>query len=224
MTFQRAGARGTSYRNKINPVILHIAYEGAVDEKEYFAGLSCKIPKKFSNYIKLIPVEKSNTDSAPMKVLDDLVDHISKNKVRLNDGINKAFIVIDKDHHFTGAHNRDASLCIQLCRQKGVEIICSTPSFELWLLCHYLNIHEMDDEFKNKAFLNKDDFLKRHFAACRNGAHVHEIIAKTSIAFANALALEQLSTNVDSIPPDCLQTNMTKLFHEFIENGIPLPV
>lgn len=223
MTFNRAGVRGSAYRKKLNPVIVYIAYEGFVDEDEYFKALSVRIPKQFSKYMELIPVEKSSTDSDPLKVCYDLSDFLSKNKIKLNNDLNRGFIVIDKDHHFSGSHQRNLSECVALCSQKGINIICSNPSFDLWLLCHYTNVFGADDGYKGRVLENRGQFLKSELSRVRNGEDIHRLISRSAVAVQNSRQLMHASNNVGIILPDGLQTNVVKIFDIFEECGIPLP-
>jgi len=223
MTFKRAGVRGSTYRKKLNPVVVYIAYEGVVDEDEYFKALSVRIPKQFSKYMELIPVEKSSTDSDPLKVCQDLSDFLVKNKIKLNNDFNRGFIVIDKDHHFSGTHQRNLAECVATCSQKGINIICSNPCFDLWLLCHYINVFGADDNYKERALENRGQFLKGELGRAKNGENIHQLISKTSIAIHNSKLLHRESDNVGGILPDGLQTNVTHIFDIFEECGIPLP-
>ncbi|EMF8869102.1 hypothetical protein V4T69_003262 [Vibrio vulnificus] len=65
MLLKRSSGRGSTYAQKIDPITLHIAYEGKQDEKEYFDAFSISLKKRYRKMVKLVPVPKSSTRSTP---------------------------------------------------------------------------------------------------------------------------------------------------------------
>ncbi|MEO9946486.1 RloB family protein [Paraglaciecola sp.] len=223
MTFKKSGSR---YANKIDPVTIYIAYEGAVDEKKYFEALKLSIPKRFDKLVSLIPVEKSTTNSAPTKVLEDLDNFLDSNQIKLNKN-NKGFIVIDKDRWDEGTHKKGLKDTITKCKQKGVTLLCSTPSFDLWLLCHFVDISVEPNEFKDKAKSNlrktksSKTFLKSELSKLSK-IDMKALISKTSIAINNAEKLNHPISSNGNLIPDQLFTNVFFIHKELAKNKIPI--
>ena len=85
MTFSRSKPRGCKYQQKqIDPVNIHIAFEGAEDEAEYFNALKHAIPKQFAQLLELVVVNKSSTASAPVKVYEDIAAHLNTTIIKRN--------------------------------------------------------------------------------------------------------------------------------------------
>ncbi len=226
MAFKRSTAKGSKYQQKIDAVTLHIAYEGAVDEAEYFAQLSKSIPRQFQALLRLIPVKKSSTASAPSKVYDDLCLHLEAHRVKLNAGSDLAFMVIDRDHHFTGNHQQSTRTAVNACKQRNIDVICSTPSFDLWLLCHYVDISQCSDDYKATALANKkvsadNTFLKLEVSKVRNGESIKALLKHTAQALHNESLLRQ-NTPDNIMPPTSLQANIGKIIHIMSDHGLPI--
>jgi len=220
VSFKRSGSR---YSQKIVPIRLLIAYEGFVDEKEYFHAIKNFIPKRFDSLIQLIPVDKTSTASSPSAVVNDLSAYLKKENIKVNSD-NLGFIVIDRDHWSKGTHQRALSTVIQECRQKNIDIICSVPSFDLWLLCHYLDISCEDDTYKINALNNgktsrNSTFLKSELAKNRNGESYDELISKTEFAIKNASKLND-QVNTELIFPNGLYTSVYKIIEILNKNNI----
>ena len=129
MAFKRSKPKGSKYQQKIDAVTLHVAYEGAQDEADYFEQLAKSIPKRYLSLLKLVPVKKSSTASAPSKVYDDLCAHLQSNNINLNASNDIAFMVIDRDHHFSGTHQNETRPTVKACKQRNIQVLCSTPNW-----------------------------------------------------------------------------------------------
>ena len=223
MAFQRSGSRiGSRYQSKkIDPVTLYIAYEGAYDEAEYFDSLAKKIPKQFSHLLVVVPVLKSTTASAPSKVYNDLDKYLTFKSIKLGNA-HKAFLVIDTDHHFTGTHVRSTKQVMRDCKDKNIDVLCSNPSFELWLLCHYIDVSEKDQNYLNDVIANRNGFMKRELGHYRNGEEFDSIIKRTRTAIDRENNLKDKSESPDSLPPRGVVSNVGKLFTLIESHGIKL--
>lgn len=226
--FQRSSSRGSKYKNKIDLIYVHIAYEGKEDEKAYFEALEEKIGKRFAHLVTLIPVPKSSTQSSPEKVTNDLVSHLAKNRVNLKKATNHyGFIVIDKDHFFDNTHSKKTWAAIALCTQKGIEVICSNPCFEVWLLCHYVDVSSESEEFRASALKNSKvnatkTFLKKEFSNARGTDTIDVTLKHTANAYNNEEKLKKLSSNAEALPPVALHSNVGKIIKLLDDNGITL--
>jgi hypothetical protein len=226
MAFERSKPRGSKYNKKIVTVTLHVAYEGAQDEAEYFEQLSQSIPKRFHSFLRLIPVKKSSTDSAPSKVFDDLCAHLKTHKVNLKSGQHIAFMVIDRDHHFKDNHQRETRPAVKACKQRNIQVLCSTPAFDLWILCHYVNVAEQDQAFKQKALANKkvstgNTFLKGEVSKVKAGETTKAMLKRTAVALVNEEKLRGNDTE-EAMPPAQLQSNVGKILNVMTDHGVPI--
>ena len=219
MTFKRSGSR---YQDKsIDPVTLYIAYEGAEDEAKYFSALSIKVPKRFKHLLVVVPVGKSTTAGAPCIVYDDLDQYLLTKNIKL-DSSHKALLVIDTDHHFTGTHARKTMQVIKNCKGRHIDILCSNPAFDLWVLCHYIDVSTEDEAFLKKVLRNKNDFVKKQVRSHRRGEDFSSIISRTKLAMTRENNLRVKSTSPSAIPPVDIVSNVGKLFTLIEERGIKL--
>ncbi len=226
MTFERSKPRGSRYQQKIDAVTLHVAYEGAQDEAEYFTELAQSIPKQFHSLLRLIPVIKSSTASAPSKVFDDLCTHLDTHKVNLKSGQHIAFMVIDRDHHFSGNHQKETRPAVKACKQRNIQVLCSTPAFDLWILCHYINVAEQNEGFKQKALANKkvstgNTFLKSEVSKAKAGETTKAMLKRTVTALVNEKNLRGNDTE-EAMPPAQLQSNVGKIINIMTDHGVPI--
>ncbi|EHK9183699.1 RloB family protein [Vibrio vulnificus] len=229
MLLKRSSGRGSTYAQKIDPITLHIAYEGKQDEKEYFDAFSISLKKRYRKMVKLVPVPKSSTRSTPEVVKNDLVQHLKRNKINLlKTKSHLGFIVIDKDHFFDNQHQASTWQAIGECSQRGISVICSNPCFEVWLLCHYLDISQQSDEFKRKAIANRKanknskTFLKAQVAKYRNNETIDKLISRIPTAYHNEILLKQQARKPDNLPPDELVSNIGLIVKIMLDNGVPL--
>jgi hypothetical protein len=218
MAFNVSKPRGSRYQKKINPIKVLIAYEGASDERKYFEKVEILIPKQFVSNFKIIPVDKANTNSSPRHVLADLKNHpvFSKNNIRKN--LDYAYIVIDRDHHFSDTHSRESSTVLAECRQLSVNVICTTPAFDLWLLLHHIDISTKNDEYRLKALENKKisrknskTFLKNELLSISFSLDDTSFFTKTPTALKNQKAINLFTEN-ENIPNDKLHSNIGDIF------------
>ncbi|WP_438499032.1 RloB family protein [Alteromonas australica] len=218
MDFSKPRAK-KSKKIKIKPAKILIAYEGAVSEKEYFEELKSKIPRQFVNLIDFIPVGKTDySRSSPSQVLQDLIRSEHYNQKAISKGIDYAFIVIDKDHHFDDTHARDSVQALQMCRQKNISVVCSTPSFDLWRLLHCSAVNTYSVEKKSKILSNNNRYVKTLCTQCGIGAtfNYFELIPN---GIFNAEQLNSSCQN-SNIPNEELFTNMTSIFNVFNELNV----
>ncbi|MDO6684505.1 MULTISPECIES: RloB family protein [unclassified Agarivorans] len=216
---------------KIDPIIIHVAYEGEKAEKDYFEALASSISKRFRNLVILFPVPKSAQGSAPDKVVGDLVEHLDSKSINLKKTTSHAgFIVIDTDHHFTGTHNRGTQDALKLCKQKGIEIAITNPCFELWQMCHLADISGKDAEFKEKLFQNRkhptsttQTFSKVEYSKLREGLSSEELIKliPTALEYEKKVN-DELEDETNLSPPKGLYSGISKIIDKMVEAGFIL--
>tara|TARA_R110001583_G_scaffold5444_1_gene29151 strand:- start:632 stop:1324 length:693 start_codon:yes stop_codon:yes gene_type:complete len=226
MAIKKPVSQGSRYKQKIDPVMFFIAYEGAKDEAEYFNALaeifSTRVPKRLHNLFQFIPVDKTTTNGANSWVYLDLVQSLKSHGIsQINRAHHVTFIVIDCDHYFTGTHLTSSMQTLQLCKQKNINVICSNPSFEVWRLCHYLDLSTCSDDFLNKALINKKFFLKKEVSKKLGGESYLDQIKRTKIALQNEDKLKQ-RLNCIKTPPTKLQSNIGLIFKQIELKGMPI--
>ncbi|ENM3807589.1 RloB domain-containing protein [Vibrio cholerae] len=231
LPINRKAARGSKYAKKIDPITFHVAYEGIEAEKEYFEALSRSISRRFRKLILFIPVPKSSTDSAPSKVVEDLVKHLDENSINLkNANFNhKGVIVIDTDHHFSDTHNKSTQEALKICRQKGIQVVITNPCFELWLMCHFSDISERSNEFCESLLRNNKHpdsktktFSKVEYSKMKGNTSITEIITLLPDALKNEQSLNLKCANQTLIPPTQLYSGVGQIIHQMIEAGFIL--
>jgi hypothetical protein len=216
---------------KIDPITIHVAYEGEKAEKDYFEALENYISKRFRNLVILCPVPKNAQGSAPDKVVGDLVEYLDLKRINLNKRSSHAgFIVIDTDHHFTGTHNKGTQEALQLCKQKGIEIAITNPCFELWQMCHLVDISGKDAEFKEKLLQNRkhptsttQTFSKVEYSKLRGGRSSEELIKliPTALEYEKKVN-DELEDKINLSPPKGLYSGVSKIIDKMVGAGFIL--
>lgn len=147
-------------------VQISLITEGAQEEKEYFQMVYDHVPEdqrayclEFVNDL-LYDIEKD--DANPEKRLQALLNNLEhKNKdYRLHDDL--VCLVCDRDNQSFPQFDNVLSDCIA----NGINFICSTPCFQLWLLFHFTNdIEELINlKYTNSAEQKKwiEELLKKY--------------------------------------------------------------
>lgn len=206
---------GSRYVQKIDAITYIIAYEGDVDEKEYFDSVAIKIQKRFEKLIQVIPVEKSSTNNSdPASVLRDLSHYCSKNAYDLKNSSVTGFIVIDRDRYFTGTHLTSTTTALTEARQKKVKVVVSNPSFDLWGLLHFEDLSLLSPNDSQALLENKktsgNTFAKRRLRACKGQLRFSDLPDRIETALENAAKLDFDKQN----PTANIGTNMPDLINE----------
>lgn len=120
-----------------------IATEGSnKTEKTYFKNFE----ENNKNY-SILFARGNNTD--PLNMVITLYNEIKKRGLNLDDG-DVAFCVFDTD--VNPIKNKIINDAKEFAKDKGIQIITSTPCFELWFLLHYV--------YTTSYLSNKDVILK----------------------------------------------------------------
>lgn len=175
-------------------------------------------------------VDKSSTASAPSRVCDDLVTHLNDKKIKLKPSSNNhadhiAYMVIDKDHFFNDTHVQNTRHALKYARVKNIEVICSAPSFDLWLLCHYLDIANLNNQEQQALYENRkasrhaNSKIKQVLNQQRRGESMQLLLKRTELALINE---KQLNPDHNQLPPECLKSNVGKILDKIKFFGIPL--
>lgn len=153
-----------------------IGCEGAnKTEKLYF--------KNFHSKNCIIKFAKGNSTD-PKGIVQDIVNYINSDIEEMNEN-DKVYAVFDTDVN----QNKQKQIeeAKKLAKENGVEIITSTPTFELWFLLHY--------GYTTKSFVSNNDLqndLKRHIEGYAKNSNTYLTIKDfTGQAIINSKKLEK---------------------------------
>ncbi len=170
--------RNNEHRNR-NPFVI-IGCEGKnKTEKLYF--------NNFNSRQCIIKFSKGNSTD-PKGIVQDLIHFIKSNEIELEEN-DKVYAVFDTDV----GQNKQQQIeeAKSLAEENGVEIITSTPTFELWFLLHF--------GFTTKAFVSNkalQDELARKVPNYSRSNNTYLVVkGLTGQAIENAKRLEQYQLN-----------------------------
>lgn len=167
--------RKGNYRKPKNKII--IAVEGNnKTEKLYFNNFDDG-KKSYS-----ITIARGN-DTDPLNLVMNLSKEIKRLRLNLKSG-DKAYCVFDIDVNPT--RNKMIHSTIEFAKTKGIEVITSTPSIELWFLLHY--------EYTTSVLSNREVIrrLRKWIPHYEKNVDIYaDIEDKTDTAIKNALKLER---------------------------------
>ena len=183
-----------------------IAVEGRCNktEKQYFYH--------FDDGKKPYTISIANgNETDPVKLVKRLDAEIRKKELNLNGG-DQAFCVFDVD---TDANkNRLIEEAKNYAKSRGIQVITSTPSIELWFLLHFI---ETTAYYSNHALIKK---LNQYIKYEKNNDIFPAIIEYVNVAIERAKKLEQYQIqnnkkvgSVDANP----NTEMYKIVEYFLQ-------
>ena len=167
--------RGRNRENKQRNPIIAIACEGNNKTEETYY-------RNFNSKKCIIRFSKGNSTD-PVGIVKDLLNFINTEIGR--EEKDKYYAVFDTDVN----QNKQAQIeeAKKLAIENGVEIITSTPAFEIWFLLHF--------GYSTKCFLSSEDVkeaVKKKIDNYSEKVNVYPIIcAKTMDAIKNAKQLEK---------------------------------
>ncbi len=193
-------------RKQKNKII--IAVEGKnKTEKLYFDNFDDG-KKSYS-----ITMAKGN-DTDPLKLVKSLDKEIKKRGLSLSDG-DIVFCVFDVD--VDPNKNRIINKAMEFAKEKGIQIITSTPCVELWFLLHF--------EYTTANLTNNEviKILKKFYSKYEKNINIFpNINSNINVAIENAKQLEKYQKDnnkkigtVEANP----NTEMYKIVEYLIENG-----
>lgn len=119
-----------------------IATEGEKTEPSYFHFLKSHTTFQSPRiHIEIIPSLRG--ESSPQSVLRNLDNFKKEYKLREDDQL---WMLIDRDVQSWSVKNLKD--CKAKCRQKKYKLCLSNPNFEIWILLHFCDIHELSPEEK----------------------------------------------------------------------------
>ena len=94
--------------------------------------------------------------------LDNAAEIIRKHAISYEDGFDKICFIIDRDRNSFVSHpdNDQYGYVLKQCREYGFGFYLTNPCFEFWLLLHFNEVMNMDEE---KLLENKKGAGKRSF-------------------------------------------------------------
>lgn len=76
----------------------------------------------------------TGTHTDPVGMAKDLISFMERENIDVNDG-DKSYLLIDTDINQNKQEQVDEAK--EICREKNIELITSTPTFEYWYLLHF---------------------------------------------------------------------------------------
>ena len=178
-----------------------VVCEGKKTEPNYFEEI--RIEARISAiHVCVLP---SGFGAQPSRVVEFAVSKFKETK-----GFEKVFAVFDRDDHpcYANAVRRAESLDRKLKNDENEQIvfkaIVSVPSFELWLLLHYVDI---------QAFYHRDEVLRRlreHLPNYEKGNDELYTLTQGMLATATSRA-ERLRTRFSRLPGEEAYTDVDEL-------------
>jgi len=135
----------------------YLIMEGTNTEPIYFKLFKKKLSElKLHNNIKLIFLERTINDrghNSPKQLLN----YIVKYRNEVNDENAKYLIVFDRDSYKSYKDGKAKYFeFLKLAKKENVDLIVTSPCFEIWLLLHKENAYEdLIKPHKEEIFLNK---------------------------------------------------------------------
>ena len=123
-------------------------------------------------------------DTNPVGMVKSLISYMKKEDISIENN-DKIYCVFDADID----HNKQKRIdeAIKLASENGIEIIMSTPSFELWYRLHYSYTSKVYSS--NKELIND---LKNYIPLYKKSMDIYDIIKdKTDSAVDNSKRLEK---------------------------------
>ena len=123
-------------------------------------------------------------DTNPVGMVKSLISYMKKEDISIEND-DKIYCVFDADID----HNKQKRIdeAIKLASENGIEIIMSTPSFELWYRLHYSYTSKVYSS--NKELIND---LKNYIPVYKKSLDIYDIIKdKTDFAVNNSKRLEK---------------------------------
>ena len=123
-------------------------------------------------------------DTNPVGMVKSLISYMKKEDISIEND-DKIYCVFDADID----HNKQKRIdeAIKLASENGIEIIMSTPSFELWYRLHYSYTSKVYSS--NKELIND---LKNYIPVYKKSLDIYDIIKdKTDFAVDNSKRLEK---------------------------------
>ena len=129
--------RRRNKKNRSKNSFVIIGYEGInKTEKLYF--------KNFHSKKCIIKFAKGNSTD-PKGIVQDIVNYM-KSDIEIDDN-DKVYAIFDTD--VNQSKQKQIEEAKKIAKEKGVEIITSTPTFELWFLLHFC--------YTTKEFISNND-------------------------------------------------------------------
>lgn len=181
--------RGQIKHNKKRPLIV-ICSEGGKKSSEYYYF------RNFSSRDLRIQFSTGNSTD-PKGMLNDLLNYIVNEDIKSEENC-KIFLVLDTDLNKTRIN--EIKEIEEKCNKNNIEIITSSPTFEIWYLMHYRS---------NKLNFLSSKEVKKELAIINNGYEenmdMYNLIYNlTDKAKTRAKVIEQ---NVISNKEELLKTN-----------------
>lgn len=204
---RKINQRGRNRHNRKRKPFVIIGGEGNNQtEKIYF--------KNFHNRECIIKFAKGNSTD-PKGIVQDVIKYMEREIDREEN--DKVYAVFDTDVNQSKQEQIEEAR--RLAAENGVEIITSTPTFELWFLLHFV--------YTTKPFTSNKDLqndLKKHIKGYSKSDNTYFLIKEdTKQAIINAKKLEKYQINKGQVlvNENCNPyTSVYKVVEELLKRGV----
>ncbi len=92
--------------------------------------------------------EYLNQESAVVNIVDDISDIIQASNITYDNRFDKICLIVDRDKESFLAlpGNNQYAYVLRTCQEKGFGFYVSNPCFEFWLLLHFDEVFELDQD------------------------------------------------------------------------------
>ena len=182
------------HQRKISPIILIKAEGNNQTETKYFSNFSSrKVRIKFA----------TGNSTNPNGMLNDLINYMRKEDISSKYG-DKIYLLIDTD--LNSKRINEIRNIKNKCLEYGIELIVSSPTFEIWFILHFTNSNIL---FTSSMDVKKA--LRKYIKDYKENMNIYDkIVLETDKAIKNAKYNEnnRLDEDVLDINP---YTNIYKI-------------
>lgn len=106
--------------------------------------------------------EYLNQESDVVNIVDDISDIIRASNITYDNRLDKICLIVDRDKEsfFALPQNNQYDYVLRTCQEKGFGFYVSNPCFEFWLLLHFDEVFELDQD---KLLENPQVTAKRRY-------------------------------------------------------------
>ncbi len=181
------------------------AFEGNRTEFDYFNELRDNKQKiGINNLIEIIPLERANDDNSshPNSILEGLNEYFKNDSNLYDKAMDEIWLIFDRD--IQSVSEMQLRSIKKECNKREYNIGLSNPCFEFWLLCHFRNINEYDNDklLENLKISNKHNYISKKLTDILSHGYSKEKIKFTEFIDNIDLAIEQsklFKTDIESL-------------------------
>lgn len=205
-------------------VQISLITEGAQEEKEYLQAVKEAVPEDQRTYcltfVNDLLYDNEEDDANPEKRLKALLNYLTRFRPDYQTHGDYICLVCDRDNQ--SFHQYDQ--VVSECNDKGINFICSTPCFQLWLLFHFTyNIEELVAQNFTKSSEQKKwiEALLKKYHKCFGKVYQHGKMGDSVCIYTTRIGhAVDSSTRYATIPEelkDKIGTNVSNIIRQMYQ-------